>query len=110
MLIFLGVNYEEKNLSPEEIQKRASEWMNWQAKMGEQGILKEGNALQSKSKRITGRERTVSDRSSTELKEIIGGYYIVKAESFDDAIKIAQDYPDYDLNGTVEIREVIHYN
>lgn len=109
MLIFTGVNYSESELSPEEIQGRAGNWMAWQEKMGKQGILKEGNALQSDLRRITGPERTVSDRSSAELKELIGGYYIVKADSFEQAIEIAQDYPDYDLGGTVEVREVMHY-
>lgn len=32
MLIFLGVDYSTMDLSPEEIQKRASSWMGWQAK------------------------------------------------------------------------------
>ena len=110
MLIFIGVDYGELDLSPEEIQNRAARWMGWQEKMGKQGILKEGNALQGDLKRVTGPDRTVSDRASTESKEIIGGYYIVKANGFDQAIEIAQDYPDYDLGGTVEVREVLHYD
>ena len=32
MLIFIGVNYAEMDLSPEEIQGRAQSWMNWQEK------------------------------------------------------------------------------
>lgn len=109
MLIFMGVNYAETNLSPEEIQERAGSWMGWQEKMGKQGILKEGNALQGDMKRITGPDRTISDRASVEAKEIIGGYYIVQAKDFEDATRIADDYPDYDLGGTIEVREVIHY-
>lgn len=110
MLIFLGVDYSTMDLSPEEIQKRAASWMGWQAKMGEQGVLKEGNALLSGSKRVSGAERTVSDRGATDLKEIIGGYYIIQASDYDGAIAITQDYPDFDLGGTVEVREVMHYN
>ncbi|WP_411031226.1 YciI family protein [Spongiimicrobium sp. 3-5] len=109
MLIFIGANYAELNLSPEEIQGRAGSWMGWQEKMAKQGIVKEGNALKADAKRVVGPQRTVSDRAATELKELIGGYYIVKAASFDEAIAIAQDYPDYDLGGTVEVREVLHY-
>ena len=110
MLIFIGVDYGEMNLSPEEIEKRAKAWMNWQQKMGEAGTLQSGNALQAGVKRITGSARTVSDRMSIESKEIIGGYYIIKAKNLDDATTIADDYPDYDLGGTVEIRELMHYN
>lgn len=110
MLIFIGVDYSEMNLSMEEIEKRAKSWMNWQQKMGEAGIMQSGNALQSPLKRISGSDRTVTDRISVEAKEIIGGYYIVKAKDFDDALKIAEDYPDFDLGGTVEIRELMYYN
>ena len=109
MLIFMGVDYAEMKLSPEEIQTRAKSWMNWQQKMGQQGVLKSGNALQSELKRITGAERTVSDRMSVESKEIIGGYYIVEAESMEAAELIAQDYPDYDLGGSVELRALLQY-
>lgn len=110
MLIFIGVDYGEMNLSMEEIEQRAKSWMNWQQKMSESGVMLSGNALQSPLKRISGSERTITDRISVEAKEIIGGYYIIKAKDFDAATKIAEDYPDYDLDGTVEIRELIHYN
>ncbi|MEL6976092.1 MAG: YciI family protein [Bacteroidota bacterium] len=110
MLIFLGVDYGEMKLSMDEIEKRAKSWMNWQQKMGESGVMKSGNALQSPLRRISGSDRTVTDRIAVEAKEIIGGYYIVAAKDFDDAAKIAEDYPDYDLGGTVEIRELMHYN
>ncbi len=110
MLIFIGVDYGEMDLSMAEIEKRAKAWMNWQQKMAESGVMLSGNALKSPLKRISGSERTVTDRISVEAKEIIGGYYIIKAEDFEDAAKIAGEYPDYDLGGTVEIRELMHYN
>ncbi|MDN5204874.1 YciI family protein [Fulvivirgaceae bacterium BMA10] len=110
MLIFIGVDYAEMELSPEEIQGRAQSWMTWQEKMEKQGVLKGGNALQSDLKRINGPDRTITDRASTEIKEIIGGYYLVQAENIERAIGIAQDYPDYDLGGKVEVRELMYYN
>lgn len=109
MLIFIGVTYAEENLSPEEIQQRTQKWMNWQAKMEKQGILRGGKALQNEVKHIVGPDRTVTDRTSAELKEIIGGYYLVEVDSVEVAIEVAQDYPDYDLGGTVEVREIMHY-
>ena len=110
MLIFIGVDYGEMNLSMEEIEQRANSWMSWQQKIAESGVMQSGNALQSQLKRISGSDRTVTDRISVEAKEIIGGYYIVKAKDFDGAAKIAEDYPDYDLGGTVEIRELMYYS
>jgi len=40
-----------------------------------------------------------------DVKESVGGYYIVKAATMKDAIAIARDYPDFDLVGGVEVRE-----
>lgn len=110
MLIFMGVDYTEMNLSQEDIQARAASWMGWQEKMKKLDILQSGNALQSDLRRVSGPSRTVTNRMAVESKEIIGGYYIVKARDLDAAIEIAQDYPDFDLGGTIEVRELMHYN
>lgn len=107
MLIFIGKGYEEMNLSPEEMQAQMGKWFAWQKKMEESGVVESGHALNDSIKRISGADRTVSDRAATEVKELIGGYYIVKAENYEGAIAIAQDYPDYDYGGIVEVREVM---
>lgn len=109
MLIFLGPSYDELGLSPEELQGRMGKWFAWGDKMKAQGIYRGGEALHTASKRITGVDRVVSDGPFVESKELIGGYYTVAVDSFEDAIQVAQDYPDYDLEGTVEIREVVNF-
>lgn len=110
MMIFISKNYSELGLSPEEAQKRMGKWMSWQGKMEADNILKGGHALHAEVKQVVGAERTVIDRTSTELKELVGGYYIVSAKDADEVVKIAQDYPDYDLGGTVEIREIMVFD
>ena len=107
MLIFIGSDYSDMGLSPEEMQTRVGKWWEWQNKMEKQGVLKSGHALRPEVRRISGANRTVSDRASTEVKELIGGYYIVSAKDVAGASKIAQDYPDFDLGGTVEVREIM---
>ena len=108
MLVFLGgKSYQELEQGQQEM--RMGKWMAWQQKMEQQGIVKGGNALTHQVKHVSGPERTVTDRAATEIKELIGGYYIVTAKNFDEAIEIAQDYPDYDIGGTVEVREVMVY-
>lgn len=110
MMIFIGADYQELGLSPEELQNRMGKWMAWGDKMGAQGILQGGKALVPVIKRVIGKDRTVSDGPFAEGKEIVGGYYIVTAENADAVVAISQDYPDYDLGGTVEIREVMVFN
>lgn len=110
MMIFLGASYEELGLSPEQLQERMGKWMAWGDKMGAQGILKGGEALLPTGKSVSGEKRVVSDGPFIEGKELIGGYYIVSAESYDHVVEIAQDFPDFDLGGTVEIREVMKFD
>ena len=107
MMIFVGTSYSEINLSPEDMQQRMGKWMSWEAKMKAAGVYKSGNALTPDLVRVVGPDRTVTDRASTELKELVGGYYIVSANSSEEVIEIAQDYPDYDLGNSVEIREIM---
>lgn len=111
MLIFLGTNYQTMGLSPEQMQARMGNWFKWSQKMQEDGVYVDGHALESTTVRhVTGSDRTVTDRSGSEVKELVGGYYIVKAADFDGAMKIAESYPDYDIGGTVEIRQVMEFD
>ena len=110
MMIFIGADYQDLGLSQEQLQERTGKWMDWTEKMEAQGILIGGEALVPVRKRIVGKNRTVSDGPFTDSKEIIGGYYIVSAENAEKVTEIAQDYPDFDLDGTVEIREVMVFS
>lgn len=110
MMIFIGADYSALGLSPEEMQGRMGKWFAWNDKMASAGILRGGNALTPVVRRVVGKDRTVSDLTSAELKEIVGGYYIVAVEDMNAVEKVAQDYPDYDLGGTVEIREVMVFD
>ncbi len=110
MMLFRGADYADLGLSPEQIQERMGKWFAWGDKMAAAGQLVGGEALHAAVKRVTGPNRTITDGPFGESKELIGGYYTVKANTIEDVIKIAEDYPDYDLDGTVEIREIVVFN
>jgi hypothetical protein len=110
MMIFIGADYEDLGLSPEELQQRMGRWFAWGDKMKEQGILRGGEALHAGAKRISGPDRIESDGPFVESKELVGGYYTVAVDSYEEAAKVAEDYPDFDLDGTVEIREVVKFD
>lgn len=107
MMIFFGPDYGELGLSPEQIQGRMGKWWAWHGKMEEMGIVKEGNALHAAGKKISGANRTVTDGPFIEGKELIGGYYVINVKDMDAAMEVAKDFPDFDMEGTVEVREVM---
>ena len=111
MLIFLGPDYPDLGLSPEQMQERMGKWQHWSEQMKAQRIEHDGKALHTNTvRRVTGPDRTVTDQAGSEIKELVGGYYIVSAKDYDAATQIAQGFPDYDLGNTVEIREVIDFS
>ncbi|MEO0403671.1 MAG: YciI family protein [Bacteroidota bacterium] len=110
IMLFLGADYQDLKMSEQEIQGRMGKWFAWNEVMQSQGIVKGGDALHPQIKRVSGPDRTVTDMSSAEIKELVGGYYIVTANSMEEVVEIAQGYPDYDIGGTVEIREIMVFD
>lgn len=107
MLIFIGADYGELNLSPEEMQNQMNLWFQWIDKLKSQDIYVEGRALTSNGKVVSGETPVVTDGPFAEAKELVGGYFVVKAESLESAAKLASDFPDYNYGGKVEVREVM---
>ncbi len=110
MMIFLGAEYSTPDVSPEEMQNRMKKWFVWDQKMKDAGIYVSGEALTPQVRHVSGPDRTVTDRAGSEIKELVGGFYVVRANNMDEMVDIASDYPDYDLGGTVEIREIMVFD
>jgi len=48
----------------------------------------------------------ITDGPYAEIKELIGGYTLVRAESLDEAAEMAKNCPILEMGGNVEIREI----
>src|SRR6476619_3500154 len=91
MLIFRSTDW-YKGLSSEEMQKVADKWMAWFTRLKEEGTASAGNPLEPEGK-IVGKNRVVSDGPFAEAKESIGGYFLLKVNTMDEALAIAKDCP-----------------
>jgi hypothetical protein len=92
--------------SPEEMQARTKRWMDWVGGIAAQNKLAaQGNRLQGSGK-VVRPNNVVTDGPYTEIKEAILGYSIVKAASYDEAVKLADGCPALARGGNVEIREI----
>ena len=110
MMIFIGANYDELGLSPEEAQERMGKWFTWNQKMEDEGIVVSGEALQPKVMHINTKDQTVTDNVAVESKELVGGFYVFKAKDWEAAQEVVKGYPDYGLEGTLELREVMEFD
>ncbi|HMS66923.1 MAG: YciI family protein [Saprospiraceae bacterium] len=93
--------------SPEEMQASMQKWMDWLGNIAAQNHLTSaGNALLPHGK-VLQASGMVTDGPYTEIKETIGGYSIVKAESLDEAVSLANGCPIFAVGGNVEVREIV---
>jgi hypothetical protein len=92
--------------SPEELQAVTKKWMDWIGGIAAQNKLADqGNRLGSEGK-VVRPNNVVTDGPYTEIKELIGGYSIIKAESYDEAVEIAKGCPIFAFGGNVEVRDI----
>ncbi|PAW79545.1 MAG: hypothetical protein B9S32_03130 [Verrucomicrobia bacterium Tous-C9LFEB] len=106
MLIFRGNDW-CKELSPEEMQTVANQWMAWFNRLSEQGKALAGNPLEPEGRMVTGkRDGVVADGPFAESKEAIGGYFLLSVKNFDEAVAIAKECPGLKYGAKVEVRQV----
>src|SRR5262249_44075477 len=106
MLLFRGSDW-HKGLSPEEMQKIANQWMAWFEGLTAQGKAIAGSPLEKEGRMVSGKNgRVVADGPFAESKEAIGGYFLLRVNSFDEAVTIAQQCPGLAYGVNVEVRQV----
>ena len=107
MFIFQGGMPSSNQQSPEQIQGHMGKWMAWIDKLSKDEKYVAGEPLLPGGKLISGANKKVTDGPYTEGKEIVGGFFIIKAADYDEAVTIAKDCPDYDYGGSVQVRQVM---
>lgn len=94
-------------LSQKEMEELAKAHMNWAEKLADAGHLISGDGLHEKGVLIIGKDSIVKDGPYLESKEIIGGYYLLKADDLETIVKLAKECPTHHYGGTTEIRPII---
>jgi hypothetical protein len=92
--------------TPEEAQANTKRWMDWIGSIAAQNKLTDrGNRLDSSGK-VLKADNLVTNGPYAEIKETIGGYSIIKADSYEAAIELAKGCPVLTMGGNVEVREI----
>ena len=103
-LLFRQPNHDHSNTSQEEMQAIDKKWNDWIGGIAAQGRFSNSGqrlALEGKVLKAGG---VVTDGPFVEIREILGGLIVVKADSLDEATTLAHGCPGLDDNGSVEIR------
>lgn len=82
-------------------------WMDWLGNIAAQNkLVSRGERLANSGKIVKG-DNVVVNGPYADIKESIGGYSIVKTNSYEDAAELAKSCPVLKTGGNVEIREII---
>lgn len=96
-------------LTPDQMQEVIRKYVEWRERLAAQGKLQGGNKLRSGDGRVVRPEKgnvTVTDKPFVEAKEIVGGYFIISARDYDEAVTIAKQCPHTMFGGATEVREI----
>ena len=106
LLLFRSHEADRKNNTPEETQARMNKWQQWIGGLAQSGNMLGAQPLAPEGRVLRGTSKKLTDGPFMEGKEVLGGYVLLKAGDYDEAVKISEGCPILDdENGTVEIRE-----
>ncbi len=96
-----------KIASPEQMQIWMKQTMDWIGGIGAQNKFSGGNGLPFDGSRVVWHNNVVTNGPFGDIKETIGGYIIVKADSVDEAVEFAKGSPVLQGEGnSVEVRKI----
>src|ERR1051325_5881047 len=102
MFLFRGG---ERPTSPEGMQAQMQKWMDWISRLRADGKYVAGDPLKGEGKVLTSR-KIITDGAFAEGKEIVGGYFLIRAETLEEAAELARDCPIFEGGGSVEVRAI----
>lgn len=92
------------SLSPDAMQAIIQKYKTWSDTLKQTGRLVEANKLRRDGRVMRG--VSVKDGPYAEGKEVIGGYFMIEAANYDQAVQVARECPNLELDGTIEVREI----
>ena len=97
----------KKVASPEQMQIWMKQTMDWIGGIAAQNKFLGGNGLPFEDSKIVWSNNVVTDGPFGEIKETIGGYIMVKADSVEEAVEFAKGSPILQGEGnSIEVRKI----
>ena len=104
VLLLRDANWTPAEMSAEEIQAVIERYRQWNQRIN----ALNGQKLRDREGRIMvrdGSKTTITDGPYAESKEVVGGFIIIEAANYDEAVRKCKDSPHLDF-GSIEIREI----
>ena len=109
ILIFRHENATNK-VSPEQMQVWMKQQMDWVGGIAAQNKFIGGTGLLFDDAKVVHHNNIVTNGPFGEIKETLGGYIMVKAETVEEAVEFAKGSPVLQGEGnTVEVRQIVKH-
>jgi hypothetical protein len=95
-------------MSPEEMQAIIGRYRAWGQKLRDAGRMSGGDKLEDATGRTIrgqGPGLRITDGPYAETKDVVAGYFVIQAESYDDAVEWCKDCPHLAF-GSIELRKI----
>ena len=109
MLLLHEQPMDYSQFSPEQIEAVIGEHIAWRKKIEADGKYVGSDKLKDEGGRHlvgTNGDFRVTDGPYAEAKEVIGGYYTISANDYEEAVEISRSCPHLKYGGRIELREV----
>lgn len=92
-------------MSPDEMQKALEKYMAWTKKPFTVDSKRLAGDPGKIVRPVNGKARA-TDGPFSETKEVLGGFYLIEASDYDEAVARAAEHPHVEYGGTIEIRKL----
>ncbi len=107
LVLARGTGQAYANRSPQEMQQVVQKYMAWTAGLRDAGRMLHAERLKEDGRVVRGSagKMTVTDGPFAESKEVIGGFWLIEAASYDEVQAFLKDHPHLEA-GTLEVRQI----
>ena len=110
VMVYRSENMGEIKLTPDGNLAISKEWENWIGGIAAQNKLVSMGVRLGNEGRTVKPGNVVTNGPYVEIKEMIGGLSIIRADSIEEATEISKGCPILSVGGNVEVRDIIPMN
>ena len=98
-----------KDISPEDIQRIIGKYKDWREDLVRRNKLRGGEKLTDDGGsrlQLHGGDVSVTDGPYSETTEVLGGYFVIEAANYEEALQIARTCPHLVGTQRIEVRQI----
>lgn len=104
-ILFVRGGYKsEANLSPEEIQERIGKYRSWAGNLASTGKLVDATKISDEPHILLCENGSFVVQKPALTEETVGGYFVIEAADYPEALKLSEACPIFEHGGSLEIR------